>query len=81
MRRYQGRTLFEGVVDYFRVVDESGRSADDRAQRWIALAPGGLRLHDVPSSSHLDILKEPWVDGIASALREVADTAQDPARV
>jgi len=51
------------------------RAKFDMLEGWRTLAPGGLEIREV-SGTHLDIIKEPHVSGLARKLNECLRHAQ-----
>ena len=66
--------VYEGHVTLFWA-SEDLRTSIDMVEGWRALAGGGIEVHEIPGS-HLDIVKEPHVGGLATKLGSCLETAQ-----
>jgi amino acid adenylation domain-containing protein len=66
--------LYDGRVTLFWASSDL-RAKFDQIEGWQALARGGMDLHEIPGT-HLDIIKEPHVSGLARMLNECLMKAQ-----
>jgi amino acid adenylation domain-containing protein len=77
-------TVFPGAVTLFRASEKALRGLDNAQNGWQQYAAGGLEIHEV-DGDHGNILNEPNVRQLASALRARLDQARaerfDDARV
>jgi thioesterase domain-containing protein len=51
-------------------------AAPDAEWGWDRVATGGVEVHEV-LGEHLELLKEPYVEGVAATLQECLDRARD----
>ena len=66
------RPTYRGRIDYFRVVSPGDPIREDR---W-AHVPADVHVHDVPAPSHDEVMRPPWVEGLARALRDALEEVQ-----
>ena len=73
VREYVPR-VYDGKVTLFWA-SEDLRTSIDLVEGWRVLAGGGIEVHEIPGS-HLDIVKEPHVQDLASKLSSCLKSSQ-----